>query len=76
MRQGLSCLIPRLEASCSTLLQKHCGAACASQSALAGNGRRGFADDADLRQTPLHAFHVENGGEHFRTGRVCVCLSL
>ena len=63
MRQGLSQLLPRLEASCSTLLQKNSGAACTSQFALTATGRRGFADDADLRKTPLHAFHVENGGE-------------
>ncbi|DBB11168.1 TPA: hypothetical protein ACH3X3_006622 [Trebouxia sp. C0006] len=63
MRQGLSQLLPRLEASCSTLLQKNSGAACTSQLALTATGRRGFADDADLRKTPLHAFHVENGGK-------------
>ena len=63
MRQNLSQLLPRFEASCSTLLQKNSGAISTSQFALTANGRRGFADDADLKQTPLHAFHVENGGE-------------
>ncbi|DBA76327.1 TPA: hypothetical protein ACH3X1_010039 [Trebouxia sp. C0004] len=63
MRHGLLQLLPRLEVSCSTLLQRNSGVACTNQFALNATGRRGFADDADLRKTPLHAFHVENGGK-------------
>ena len=62
MRQSLTQLLPRLEASCSALLQRQTGAACTSQFVLSGLGQRTFADAADLKKTPLHAFHVENGG--------------
>ena len=62
MRQGLRQLLPRLDKVGSIWLQQNLGAACVGQFALNTSGRRGFADDASLKKTPLHDFHVENGG--------------
>lgn len=62
MRQGVRHLLPRLDSVGSIWLQQNSGAAaCVGQFTL-NTGRRGFADDANLKKTPLHDFHVENGG--------------
>ena len=62
MRHRLIQLLPVLENSTLRLLQRDSGPACVGQIVLNATGRRGFADDADLKKTPLHAFHVEHGG--------------
>lgn len=62
MRQGVRHLLPRLDNVRSAWLQQNSRAVFAGQSALSSSGRRSFADDANLKKTPLHEFHVENGG--------------
>ena len=61
MRSRLTQLLPQLNASGQVLCGRSAVSPC--YTALTASCIRGFADDANLLKTPLHDFHVENGGE-------------
>lgn len=74
MRSRLTQLLPQLNASGQVL----CGRSAVSPyyTALTASCTRGFADDSNLLKTPLHDFHVENGGEQNATVDVKIIHSV
>lgn len=61
MYAALTHLLPRL-ANASAVSSRAANLAYAGR-VLGATATRTFANDSDLKQTPLHALHVENGGE-------------
>ena len=63
MRSRFTQLLPLVNASNKALYGNCRPTISPCYTAVTASVTRGFADDANLRQTPLHDFHVENGGQ-------------